>query len=758
MKRILLLTVSLQFCLLILANPVGRKAAQQKASRFMRAGSEMQLVAQAEGEAPAYYVFNAKAAKGGFVVISGDDRTDEVLGYADNGSFDPENVPDNMRWWLDCYKEQIEMIRSGKASPVPAAIEKEPVAPLLTTLWNQTAPYNLQCPTYQGQRCVTGCVATAMAQLLKYWGSGQETPGVPGYSTNSYNLSVAALPSTTFNWDLMKDRYSSTETGNSAKEVAKLMRYCGQVVQMDYSPYGSGAGVYPSDFIQYFGFDRAAQSHDRSNYNSVEWEELIYNELSEMRPLYYDGSSMSVGHAFVCDGYDGAGYYHINWGWGGSSNGYFKLSVMNPEDKGTGGGTSEDGYTMSQSIITGLIPDKGNETVCQLTVFSLSTDKQTYTRTSTNRDFTLQITGSYYNQSSESAIFEVGYALYKDDELKKTISGGSTAELGVGWGYSAFNSTITLGKYYSDGKYRLKSVCRKSGTLDWVENVGSGLHYIELELTGNTLTAEIVNSDIIDLHVNDFHLEGIMRPGEGITVRANITNNGTAFVVPLAVMVDNQLAAQVGLMVDPGKTDDVELHFTAPSAGEHSLDLVVDDPAAPITLQSSVFTIDERKDMNITAERPDPVGINPIDESVPGTTLHMRMAVTNNESEDFEDVLTAWLYKYHPDTGYYMSEYSHRQLVFIPARRTLDVDFVFENLEDGSTYLIVVYDPMDREIAQSWGYMMDASAVTGIESITTSPAGKGSRTNDAVFDLSGRKVSSPKPGLYIINGKKVLIK
>lgn len=756
MRKILLLTISLHICLLMTANPISRKAAQQKASRFTHANKEMQLVAQAGGENPAYYVFNAKDNKGGFVIISGEDRTEEVLGYADNGMFDPENMPENLRWWLDSYREQIEHLRLGQGSPAPASTEKEPVDPLVTTLWDQSAPYNLRCPMYISNRCLTGCVATAMAQILKYWGSGFETPAVPSYTTYSYGINVSALPATTFNWDIMTDQYSSNQTNSSAQEVAKLMRYCGQVVQMDYSPSGSGASVSPGDFINYFGFDRGAMEHSRKNYNSVEWEELVYNELKEMRPLYYEGRNISGGHAFICDGYDGAGYYHINWGWSGSGNGFFKLSVMNPDDKGAGGGTSEDGYTLAQSIITGLIPDKGNEEICLMSVDNLSTDKEFYTRSGNNYDFNLIITGDYYNMSSQTNSFDMGYAVYKDGERKKTIYAETTGNLGQRWGYTSYPMNISLGKYFGDGKYRLKAICRRSGESEWKENIGVNSHYIDLELTGNSLHVEVINSNIINLQLNDLNIEGFMKPNEGITVRANITNNGTAFVVPLSLKLNDKNVSEVNFMADPGMTDDVELHFPAPAAGDYTLSLIVNDGYNSVILGERAITIEERVNMIISAERPDPVDIDPFSESIPGTTLHMRSAITNHEKKDFNDFLSAWLFKFNSTKGYYESVKNKRQIVYIPSKRTVNVDFVFEDLEDGGLYLIVVYDPLDNELAQSWGYYMDASA-TGIENLTTIPSQR--EKAQAIYDLQGRKMNGQlKPGLYIVNGKKIVVK
>lgn len=232
---------------------------------------------------------------------------------------------------------------------------------MVTTQWNQGAPYNNLSPTLSnGSRCVTGCVATAMAQILKYWAYDQPTAVIPAYVTNSNHLSLDELPATTFNYAIMQDTYTASETGASADEVAKLMLYCGQAVQMDFDPSGSGANIDGEDFTKYFGYNVNAITIPRCGYKADRWDEIIYGELEAERPVLYTGSAYDGGHAFVCDGFKD-GLYHINWGWGGYCDGYYTLALCDPNGSGTGGSSSEDGYTMWQDATIRLQPGDTEE-------------------------------------------------------------------------------------------------------------------------------------------------------------------------------------------------------------------------------------------------------------------------------------------------------------------------------------------------------------------------------------------------------------
>ena len=363
------------------AGPVDEAEARRQAEEFLqqrgrswtegvrRASARRQ--AQAEPVQNDYYVFNI-GSNDGFVVVSGDDRTVSILGYADSGTLILDDMPDGLRYLLDGYAEQLRWLDAHPSvvtSPMQKAKQAPRVAinPLIKTRWDQGAPYNNLCPTIGGTRTVTGCVATAYAQVMNYhqWPKTSVT-ALPEYTASTknankqnFNLTVPALPSTTFAWDQMADSYLSDDTGASADAVATLMRYCGSAIRISYglSANGGTSGYSESvvDALKHtFGYDQGVRLAYRVHYTYQDWVNLVYSELAASRPVVLGGQSMGGGHAFVCDGYQGDDYFHINWGWGGSSDGYFRLSLLNPEEQGFGGSSSLDGFSFGQDMVYGI--------------------------------------------------------------------------------------------------------------------------------------------------------------------------------------------------------------------------------------------------------------------------------------------------------------------------------------------------------------------------------------------------------------------
>ena len=359
-KKILILFVALIATTQMLwADEVTPEEAIRKAQNFMRqrqTSGARQRKAQATSprltptqQVCGLYVFNV-ADEGGYVIVSNDDRTIPVLGYSDNGNLDPDDMPDNMKAWLEGYAREIECLDdiSGIATTdVPAKVGNHAtttLGPLVTTQWSQSTPYSDRCPreSSSGKRCVTGCVATAMAQVMNYhkWPESPTTE-IPGYSMSEYVDTSEPLLVITFDWDNMKDTYTGEEPIDhpTAIAVSTLMRYCGQSVKMDYGPSSSGA--YTMDVAPaletYFGYNESAQYLVRSYYSYANWTDLIYNELEQRRPVIYNAMTRDAGgHAFVCDGYKYEGdedLFHINWGWGGALDGYFVLSVLDANEK-----------------------------------------------------------------------------------------------------------------------------------------------------------------------------------------------------------------------------------------------------------------------------------------------------------------------------------------------------------------------------------------------------------------------------------------
>ena len=277
-----------------------------------------------------YYVFNADDGSA-FVIVAGDDRTAGVLACG-NHAIDMDDVPCNMQWMLDHYSKQIDYLRAHPDVPVMAAAGQNSVvvSPLVSCTWNQRAPFYNQCPTSGTQHCLTGCVATAMAQVMYYWKYPAQAPAMDGYTSEVNGATVDALPGGTFDWDNMLDVYPTNATAQQKDAVAMLMRYCGQACHMGYGTSASGA--YSDDELEgmkTFGYNNDAVLLDRDDFTADEWAAMIEQQLAAGCPILYGGvdADKNAGHAFVVDGC-GGGMYHINWGWSGSGDGYFVLDAF----------------------------------------------------------------------------------------------------------------------------------------------------------------------------------------------------------------------------------------------------------------------------------------------------------------------------------------------------------------------------------------------------------------------------------------------
>ena len=316
------------------------------------------------------YAFNREG--GGFVIASADERALPVLGYSDKGAIDWQQMPDNMRAWLTSYSQAINELGDGCSvtgvDEQPTNTGKAAIEPLLKTTWNQDKPYWDKAPLDPNRHLpsLTGCVATAMAQVMNYhqWPKAACT-AIPAYDVGfEPNIQhYDELPATTIDWDnMLADYEKMSYTDAQADAVATLMRYCGQSVQMLYSSglSSTGGGLMADALRLYFDYDPNVYYATRTYYGIDEWEDLIYNELATNGPVPYCGQTDAGGHSFVCDGYDGNGLFHINWGWGGDADGYFSLSVLNPQrNSGAGASSSTMGYCMFQEAIIGVKPSTG---------------------------------------------------------------------------------------------------------------------------------------------------------------------------------------------------------------------------------------------------------------------------------------------------------------------------------------------------------------------------------------------------------------
>ncbi|MDE6489674.1 MAG: C10 family peptidase, partial [Muribaculaceae bacterium] len=392
------------------------RALGDKAMRAVGVGAQsaaqLAYTASDSLERPMAYVFTSGADRG-YMVVSADDVAVPVLAYADSGTFDASSMPDNMRWWLEGYAREIAWAADNAGSfsvKAVAQAERAPIAPMLTTHWNQDSPYNDQCPKVSNKATMTGCVATAMAQVINYHKYPEKGIGSHSYTTATNSLSVSFnYGNTTFDWANMADMYSSSSTAAQNTAVATLMKACGVSVDMDYGTAASGASsvwVAPA-LVKYFGYDEAVAYRDRTWFNIHEWEELVYNDLATVGPVFYCGTTMrNEGHAFVCDGYRSDGYFHFNWGWGGMSDGYFRLTALDPTSHGIGGGSA--GFNYGQGVVTGVQPPKeGSTPVYHMITYNsfrvgASTavyDQTTPAKLTTAKSATVYFAGGFYNFS-----------------------------------------------------------------------------------------------------------------------------------------------------------------------------------------------------------------------------------------------------------------------------------------------------------------------------------------------------------------------
>ena len=392
MKRpLLLLVLTTVWVGCMFATPRSVQQAEEVASQYftvpsggnsLRKASSVPMTlswtAQQTDGTPAFYVFN-RGLNQGFVIISADDNAREILGYSHTGHFEVANMPDHVRSWFSMYQEEIRHAATLSPSRRMARVKKAahtytPVAPLCTTLWGQGDPYNLLCPTDAGGRSVTGCVATAAAQVMKFHNYPTQGIGSHSYTWTDKDGNETVLSTnfgnTTYQWNLMLDSYTGTTTDAQKNAVATLMRDCGISCDMGYTSTESGAVTSRmlQAMVQYFGYDAGIKMFQKDYMPEADFIDSLYVDLQAGRPVYFNGRTVrDEGHAFVCDGIDASGMVHINWGWTGSCDGYFHVSALDPEDQGIGGSSGNYAFTESVIAYTNIKPNAGGQPTYTMT-------------------------------------------------------------------------------------------------------------------------------------------------------------------------------------------------------------------------------------------------------------------------------------------------------------------------------------------------------------------------------------------------------
>ena len=353
-------------------------------------GAGMPQTRSAESSAPTFYVFDNEIGPG-FVIVSGDDAVQQILAYSFDSNFKADNVPSNLAWWLDTMNSQVETLREAGEVASDAGLIPGTTAVLYETAkWSQSSPYNDQCPgkMYLGkfERAVTGCGPTAIAIVLRY----KEYPRAGTGTTTEYTISSSELTVNArelgqeYVWGEMPlyTPHTKAWTDVQKEQVSRLIADIGAAAHVSYGL--DATSIFSSSVVpaltQYFGFDKSAYLAQRNYYMDKDWLPLVKQEIKENGPVIYSGSSSDTGHMFVLDGYDTNNYVHVNWGWGGSSDGFYSLSSMSPgtPDAKPGSSAHNKGYNWHNDVVVKLIPDQGGEETMRVTFFNASDNGESF--------------------------------------------------------------------------------------------------------------------------------------------------------------------------------------------------------------------------------------------------------------------------------------------------------------------------------------------------------------------------------------------
>lgn len=506
-NRLLLFAGSLLMPMVVMAGPRSfqqAKAIAEKQAALLGVTIDQKAMAKVRKQGDkaemnlsqqSYYVFPNANSKG-FTIVSGDDRLPEIVGYSSQGSYDENNFPEGFVSFMKAYQNLYNKVNLGDAEALKnlaeikawrnkknaSAASTSAVAPLLGNIeWDQTSPYNNMCPKYDSVHvAATGCVATAMAQVMAYYKYPKQLKAdIPGY-VNRWNGIPMEIPTITreegiYDWDNMLPKYNkeANATQQQKDAVAKLMYHCGAAVRMSYGPE-SGAAVSSSKLAKYFGYDADLMMDlSRSSFTLDKWMQIIDTELAAGRPVLYGGQSSENGHQFICDGKDENGLYHINWGWSGNQNAYFDLSILNPEKGGTGSGSAADGFNRYCTMTIGIAPDNGvvDAPLAQIPSISVLYDadyvvitKGTRKSKSDKFEFTQQVT--FVNQVKQAFKGFLGLGILQKDGSyklvsdKKYVSFDGKREDGM---MSSLDPKLTVNEAFEVGKTPVYAICSTDG-------------------------------------------------------------------------------------------------------------------------------------------------------------------------------------------------------------------------------------------------------------------------------------------------------
>ncbi len=769
MKRVFVFALSaLLFANATLAEKITEDEAKAVASKFFNSNSAVRKASgngqtlKLAGASTGYYIFN-RGTSSGYVIVAADDKAaDKVLGYADEGTVDMNSMPENMAWWLAEYDRQMASVAQSKAPAIKSAAAKyKSIAPLVTAKWNQYSPYNAYCPVQHDTVCPSGCVATAMTQIMYYHKWPEKGVGSHAYNWNGEVLS-ADFGNNTYNWSAMTDKYDSNSSDAANSAVASLMFDVGVSVDMEYAAKASGAfsaAVAPA-LMNYFNYDKNIKYLDHYYYSLGEWTDIIYNELAASRPIYYSGSSEDYknAHAFVCDGYRD-GYFHINWGWGGISNGYFLLSVLDPDVQGAGG--SAYGYGFSQYAVTNIQKPQENAVV---EPYYLNKNDFAVSKSQAALSETLTFKGLFFNAGLLASTVNWGLMVVSAADDTTYVAGNSGS-------YQPDGGTgvmkVSLEQFpKAEGVYDVYPAYQDPNTKVWYKtysaaNVNGSL---VATVSGSNVTFAKPSAGTCTLTVSDFAASSTLYTGNRYTATVNLSDSGAEYYgkVFLYVMYkgSNDYASVYGttINIDNGMTQKFSFTGYAPTkAGDYEL-LLTDWQYNPISERIPV-TVVEAPSGTVSMKLVNQLRIaNPKAVSADNVSVS---ATIRGISGLFDNTITLGFFR----NGESESSDMISQKAIIGSGDEVTVVFEGElpNAEVGDKYLAAIYYLDNKQwvtmpaIGANYNRLsFTIGSLTGINSVSSASASGETR----VYTLSGTLVGTYKAanpdlkslpkGLYVV--------
>jgi len=688
MKKLVLLTLAvfLSWSPRAVANPVSKSDALQKAAQFLesRGKSVTGSLVMADGPkkakanreaAPYYYVVN-NGQNDGFVIIAGDDRAKTVLGYADSGHFDQENMPEMVAELLNGYVEEMEsydemgigeIIEEVPEGITERAKTKTPttnaIMPLVTTEWGQDEPYNCACPLMPNStnvRAYVGCGGVTIAQLIYYYRSRMEANlkvAIPGYTCTTYQSdyrgyvkapSIAA--GTAFNWGSMYEKYTSSVTATQKTNTGKLLSYVAIAMQSDfgdtYTSSSVSAVIWP--LVKYFNFKTSNTSYlSRDAYTYAQWKAMLLEELNQKRPVVYYGKSKSAAHLFLVDGFDGGDLFHINWGWGGHCNGYFTLTTLSPYDlDGYNANITVKGYLASQRAFFDLQPSKGYS----------NTDGNTNLTATINKAASASATITFANKTTNTGTYYYGLGYYDDSGNIKVVKQASTvgvtmepqvtAVVAFNLSYTDFGVSKTTSK-----TFKVYPICKLKDDDEWrLCEQTSKVYYLKAVCNGSvTLSVETETANLV---ATNFTYPGTKVKGVNQPVIVTVTNNGAdfngivyLFAVPTSYTTKGDIRSTYQFYLPAGQSVDLNLNFTPGNATTYNVWATTNSSGSNVIGQSTVKIVasSATRNLGVTSFALQNVKT---ENTVYGKSLRGSAVIKNSSSIAYYDNVYTQLYYY----------------------------------------------------------------------------------------------------------------